>query len=95
MAAASLSITKLNYFNDARFSVIIRVKYILKQCADINRVLNEMKKVMNLKKSLKNTCRAILIPPPITIETPFSLALYVKRFIYILCYLLISQNVDL
>ena len=61
MAAASLSITKLNYFNDARFSVIIRVKYILKQCADINRVLNEMKKVMNLKKSLKNTCRAILI----------------------------------
>ena len=43
MAAASLSTIELNYFNNAIFSAINRIRHILKQRADINRVLNEIK----------------------------------------------------
>ena len=44
MAAASLSTIELNYFNNAIFSAINRIRHILKQRTDINRVLNEIKK---------------------------------------------------
>ena len=57
MAAASLS-----SFNDAIFSATKRIRHILKQSADINWVLNEIKKIMNLKTlktSVKNTYRTI------------------------------------
>ena len=43
MAAASLSTIELNSFNNAIFSAINRIRHILKQRADINRVLNEIK----------------------------------------------------
>ena len=59
MATASLSTTELNSFNNAIFSAIDRIRHILKQHGDINWVLNEMKKVMNLKASLENTYRTI------------------------------------
>ena len=42
MAAASLSTIELNYFNNAIFSAINRTRHILKQRADINRVLNKI-----------------------------------------------------
>ena len=44
MPAASLSTIELNSFNNAIFSAINRIRHILKQRADINRVLNELKK---------------------------------------------------
>ena len=44
MAAASLSTIELNSFSNAMFSAINRVRHILKQRADINRVLNKIKK---------------------------------------------------
>ena len=44
MAAASLSTIELNSFNNAIFSAINRIRHILKQRTDINRVLNEIKK---------------------------------------------------
>ena len=44
MAVASLSTIELNYFNNAIFSAINRIRHILKQRADINRVFNEIKK---------------------------------------------------
>ena len=44
MVAASLSTIKLNYFNNAIFSAVNRIRHTLKQRADINRVLNEIKK---------------------------------------------------
>ena len=44
MAAASLPKIELNSFNNAIFSASNRVRQILKQRADINRVLNEIKK---------------------------------------------------
>ena len=59
MATASLSTTELNSFNNAILSAIDRIRHILKQHGDINWVLNEIKKVMNLKASLENTCRTI------------------------------------
>ena len=59
MATASLSTTELNSFNNAIFSAIDRIRHILKQHGDINWVLNEIKKVMNLKASLENTYRTI------------------------------------
>ena len=37
MAAASLSKIELNYFNNAIFSAINKIKHTLKQRADINR----------------------------------------------------------
>ena len=37
MAVASLSTIELNYFNNAIFSAINKIKHILKQRADINR----------------------------------------------------------
>ena len=43
MAVASLSPIELNSFNNAIFSPIIRIRHMLKQRADINRVLNEIK----------------------------------------------------
>ena len=43
MAAASLSTIELNYFNNAIFSAINRIRHILKQRADVNQVLNEIK----------------------------------------------------
>ena len=45
MAAASLSTIELNSFNNAIFSAINRMKHILKHCADINRVVNEIKEI--------------------------------------------------
>ena len=44
MAAAGLSTIELNYFNNAIFSAINRIRHILKQRADINRVFKEIKK---------------------------------------------------
>ena len=44
MAAASLSTIELNSFNNAIFLAINKIRHILKQHADINRVLNEIKK---------------------------------------------------
>ena len=49
MAPASLSTTELNSFNNAIFSAINRIRHILKQRADINRVLNEIKKNQEFK----------------------------------------------
>ena len=43
MAAASLSTIELNSFNNAIFSAINRIRHILKQRADVNQVLNEIK----------------------------------------------------
>ena len=37
MAAASLSTIESNYFNNAIFSAINKIRHILKQRADINR----------------------------------------------------------
>ena len=59
MTAASLSTIELNSFNNAIFSAINRIIHAVKQRADINRVLNEIKKIMNLKTSLENTGRNI------------------------------------
>ena len=59
MAAASLSTIELNSFNNAIFSAINRIRHILKQRADINRVLNEIKKIRNLKTLLQITCITI------------------------------------
>ena len=59
MAAASLSTMELNSFNNTIFSAINRIRHILKQRADINRVLNEIKKIRNLKTLLENTYRTI------------------------------------
>ena len=42
MAAASLSTIEVNSSNNAIFSAINRIRHILKQRADINRVLNEI-----------------------------------------------------
>lgn len=58
MAAASFSTIYVNSFNDTIFSAINRIRHILKQHADINRV-DERKKVMNLKTFLKKTYRTI------------------------------------
>ena len=44
MAAASLSTIELNSFNNAIFLAINKIRHILKQHVDINRVLNEIKK---------------------------------------------------
>ena len=49
MAAASLSTIELNSFNNAIFSAINRIRHILKQRPDINRVLNETKKNQEFK----------------------------------------------
>ena len=49
MAAASLSTIQLNSFNNAVFSAINRIRHILKQRADINWVLNEIKKYQEFK----------------------------------------------
>ena len=49
MAVVSLSTIELNYFNNAIFSAISRIRYILKQRADIKRVLNEIKKNQEFK----------------------------------------------
>ena len=59
MVAASLSTIELNSYNNVIFSAINRIRYILNQHAEINRVLNKIKKVINLKASLENTCRTI------------------------------------
>ena len=53
MAAASLSTIELNSFNNAIFSAINRIRHILKQRADMNRVLNEIKK----NQEFKSICR--------------------------------------
>ena len=44
MAAVSLSTIELNSFNNAIFLAINKIRHILKQHVDINRVLNEIKK---------------------------------------------------
>ena len=44
MTAASLSTIELNSLNNAIFSAINRIRHVLKQRADVNRVLNEIKK---------------------------------------------------
>ena len=44
IAAVNLSTIELIFFNSAIFSAINRIRYILTQLADINWVLNEMKK---------------------------------------------------
>ena len=49
IATASLSTIELNSFNNAIFSAINRIRHILKQRADINRVLNEIKKNQEFK----------------------------------------------
>ena len=49
LAAASLSTIELSYFNNAIFSAINRIRHILKQRPDINRVLNETKKNQEFK----------------------------------------------
>ena len=59
MVAASLSTIELHSYNNAIFSEINRIRHILNQHAEINRVLNKIKKVINLKASLENTCRTI------------------------------------
>ena len=61
MATASLSTIELNSFSNAIFSVINRIRRISKQRADINQVLNEIKKIRNLKVLLQNTCETIWI----------------------------------
>ena len=42
IATASLSTIELNSFNNAIFSAINRIRHILKQRADISRVLNKI-----------------------------------------------------
>ena len=59
MAAANLLTTESNSFNNAIFSVINRIRHLLKQRADINRVLTEIKKIRNLNTLLENTCKTI------------------------------------
>ena len=59
MAAASFSTIELNSFNNAIFSAISRIRHILKQRADINRVLNDIKKIRDLQALLENTCGTI------------------------------------
>ena len=44
MVAASLSTIELSSFNNAIFLAINKIRHILKQRVDINRVLNEIKK---------------------------------------------------
>ena len=61
MAATSLSTIELISFNNAIFSAINGIRHILKQRADINPVLNEIKKIRNLKTLLQDTCRTIWI----------------------------------
>ena len=48
MAAASLPTIELNFFNNVIFSVINKIRHILKQRAAINQVLTETIKAMNL-----------------------------------------------
>ena len=59
MAAANLLTIEWNSFNNAIFSVINRIRHLLKQRADINRVLTEIKKIRNLNTLLENTCKTI------------------------------------
>ena len=59
MAAASLSTIELYSSNNVIFSAINRIRHILKQRADVNRVLNEIKRNRNLKTLLENTCGTI------------------------------------
>ena len=59
MVAASLSTIELHSYNNAIFSEINRIRHILNQHAEINRVLNKIKQVINLKALLENTCRTI------------------------------------
>ena len=49
MVASSLSTIELNSFNNAIFPAINRIRHISKQQADINRVLNEIKKNQEFK----------------------------------------------
>ena len=48
MVAASLLTIELNSFNNAIFSAINTIRHILKHRADINRVLNEIKKKIGI-----------------------------------------------
>ena len=48
MAAANFSTVDLNCFNNGIFSEINRIRHILKQRADINQVLNEIKKKLGI-----------------------------------------------
>ena len=57
MAAASLSTIELNSFSNAMFSAINRVRHILKQRADINRVLNKIKKNQEFKDIIREYLR--------------------------------------
>ena len=59
MAAANLLTIESNSFNNAIFSVINRIRHLLKQRADINRVLTEIKKIRNLNTLPENTCKTI------------------------------------
>ena len=45
MAAASLSTIELYSSNNVIFSAINRIRHILKQRADVSRILNEIKKI--------------------------------------------------
>ena len=49
IATASLSTIELNSFNNAIFSAINRIRHILKQRADISRVLNKILKNQEFK----------------------------------------------
>ena len=72
MAAASLSTIELNSFNNAIFSAINRIRHILKQRADINRVLNEMKKNQKFKditrEYLQNHLNKLITEKEVTIK---------------------------
>ena len=59
MAVAILSTIELNSLNNAIFSAFDRIRHLLKQRADINRVLNDLKKIRNLNTLLENTCKTI------------------------------------
>ena len=49
MAAASLPTIELNFFNDAIFSAVNKIKHILKQGANINRVACKIKRSHEFK----------------------------------------------
>ena len=53
MTVASLSTIELNYFNDAIFSAIYRIRHISKQGAHINRIACEIKKSHEFKDITK------------------------------------------
>ena len=60
MAAASLPTIELNFFNDAIFSAVNKIKHILKQGANINRVACKIKRSHEFKDITREYLRHYL-----------------------------------